>query len=113
MPVAARLAENPKIRVAVIEAGDFYNNSGGNLSAVPGYGYKVSVPGYKTPSAVDWGFQTVPQGALGNRTLLYNRGRTVGGSSTTNLMAYHRVLHSHSRSGQMLSETPATHSPTS
>ena len=84
MTVASRLAENPKLTIAVIEAGDFYEKVNGNLSIVPGYGGSVSTP------AVDWGFKTTPQAALGGRTLSYNRGKAVGGSSATNLMAYHR-----------------------
>ncbi|KAL2350321.1 oxidoreductase [Cryomyces antarcticus] len=84
LTVAARLAENPKVTVAVIEAGDFYETVNGNLSIVPGYGGTVSTP------AVDWGFQTTPQDALGGRKLTYNRGKAVGGSSATNLLAYHR-----------------------
>lgn len=84
LTVAARLAENPNVTIAVIEAGDFYEAVNGNLSIVPGYGALVSTP------AVDWGFQTTPQFALGGRQLNYSRGKTVGGSSATNLMAYHR-----------------------
>lgn len=84
MTVASRLAENPKLTIAVIEAGDFYEKVNGNLSIVPGYGGSVSTP------AVDWGFKTTPQAALGGRSLSYNRGKAVGGSSATNLMAYHR-----------------------
>ena len=84
LTVAARLAENPSLTVAVIEAGDFYESVNGNLSIVPAYGAEVSTP------AVDWGFKTTPQDALGGRQLDYSRGKTVGGSSATNLMAYHR-----------------------
>ncbi|GAB7356608.1 hypothetical protein MBLNU459_g7332t3 [Dothideomycetes sp. NU459] len=84
LTVAARLAEDPNVTVAVIEAGDFYEAVNGNLSIVPGYGFEVSTP------AVDWGFKTTPQSALGGRQLVYSRGKTVGGSSATNLMAYHR-----------------------
>ncbi|KAG9695483.1 alcohol oxidase, partial [Aureobasidium melanogenum] len=84
LTVAARLAEDPRVKVAVIEAGDFYEDVNGNLSLVPGYGALVSTP------AVDWGFKSTPQKALNGRQLDYSRGKTVGGSSATNLMAYHR-----------------------
>ena len=84
MTVASRLAENSQLSIAVVEAGDFYEKVNGNLSIVPAYGGSVSTP------AVDWGFKTTPQAALGGRSLAYNRGKTVGGSSATNLMAYHR-----------------------
>lgn len=84
MTVASRLAENPKLGVAVVEAGDFYEKVNRNLSIVPAY------DGGASTSAVDWGFKTTPQAALGGRSLGYNRGKTVGGSSATNLMGYMR-----------------------
>ena len=84
MTVASRLAENSYLSIAVVEAGDFYEKVNGNLSIVPGYDGSVSTP------AVDWGFKTTPQAALGGRSLEYRRGKTVGGSSATNLMGYHR-----------------------
>ncbi|KAG9661789.1 hypothetical protein KCU64_g2352, partial [Aureobasidium melanogenum] len=49
LTVAARLAEDPRVKVAVIEAGDLYEHVNGNLSIVPDYGASVSTP------AVDWG----------------------------------------------------------
>ncbi|KAG9962704.1 hypothetical protein KCU61_g4301, partial [Aureobasidium melanogenum] len=51
LTVAARLAEDPRVKVAVIEAGDLYEHVNGNLSIVPDYGASVSTP------AVDWGFK--------------------------------------------------------
>lgn len=69
----------------MVEAGDFAENSNpANISKVPGYGYAVSTP------SLDWGFKTVPQPGAANRQLDYSRGKAVGGSTVTNLMAYHR-----------------------
>lgn len=83
--MAARLAEHPEHTVAIIEAGDYVENVNTNISKVPGYGYKASVDG------LDWGFVTTPQQGVGGRQLAYNRGKALGGSSATNLLAYHRA----------------------
>ncbi|KAJ4360912.1 uncharacterized protein N0V89_001481 [Didymosphaeria variabile] len=84
LTVAARLAEDPNITVGVFEAGDFYENTSGNLSRVPGYGAQVSTSG------ADWGLTTSPQAQLDGRSADYHIGKTVGGSTAVNLMAYHR-----------------------
>jgi choline dehydrogenase len=39
---------------------------------------------------IDWGFVTTPQPELGNRSIHYARGKTLGGSSALNFMLYHR-----------------------
>jgi choline dehydrogenase len=41
-------------------------------------------------SAVDWGYQTVPQSGLGGRVMAYSRGRVLGGSSSINAMGFVR-----------------------
>ncbi|KAL1600669.1 hypothetical protein SLS60_007057 [Paraconiothyrium brasiliense] len=84
LTVAARLAEDHNITVGVFEAGDFYENTSGNLSRVPGYGAQVSTSG------ADWGLKTSPQAQLNGRSADYHIGKTVGGSTAVNLMAYHR-----------------------
>lgn len=84
LTVAARLAEDTGTTVAIIEAGDVAENVNANISKVPGYGYKVSIEG------LDWGFETTAQAGAGGRQLTYNRGKALGGSSATNLLAYHR-----------------------
>jgi len=62
LAVAARLAENPILRIAVVEAGDFYEIDYGNRTTVPGYaGIGVGTGLNDTPPAVDWGFVTIPQ----------------------------------------------------
>jgi choline dehydrogenase len=75
--MATRLAENGIYTVAVVE--------NGNLTIVPGY-YNQNL-GH--PS-VDWNFKTTPQAGLENQTFDYARGKTLGGSSALNVMAYHR-----------------------
>ena len=61
LTVASRLAENPNITIAVIEAGGFYE-ADGNTSVVPGYCsvYAGTAPNDTNP-LVDWGFVTTPQ----------------------------------------------------
>ncbi|KAI4762587.1 alcohol oxidase [Aureobasidium sp. EXF-3400] len=83
--MATRLAENGTYTVAVVEAGGFYELENGNLTIVPGY-YSQNL-GH--PS-VDWNFKTTPQVGLENQTFDYARGKTLGGSSALNVMAYHR-----------------------
>ena len=62
LTVATRLAENPAISVAVVEAGGFYEVDNGNRSTVPGYaGIGVGTALNDTPPLVDWGFVTIPQ----------------------------------------------------
>jgi choline dehydrogenase len=54
---------------------------------------EIHIPGAYTKlnhSAVDWSFWTEPQKHIGNRRLYVPRGKTLGGSSATNAMAYVR-----------------------
>ena len=62
LTIATRLASDPAVSVAVIEAGGFYEIDNGNRSTVPGYAnfYTGSDPKNYQP-LVDWGFTTVPQ----------------------------------------------------
>ncbi|KAI4137857.1 MAG: hypothetical protein LQ341_004948, partial [Variospora aurantia] len=62
LTIASRLAENPALSVAVVEAGGFYQADNGNLSVVPGYctTYAGTEPNLTHPN-VDWGFVTTPQ----------------------------------------------------
>jgi hypothetical protein len=43
-----------------------------------------------TSPSVNWGFETVPQRQLDNRTMWYPQGRTLGGSTSINAMIYIR-----------------------
>ncbi|KAI4728742.1 alcohol oxidase [Aureobasidium sp. EXF-10728] len=83
--MATRLAENGTYTVAVVEAGGFYELENGNLTIVPGY----FTDNLGHPS-VDWKFNTTEQTDLNNQTFEYPRGKTLGGSSALNVMAYHR-----------------------
>ncbi|PKY07982.1 FAD/NAD(P)-binding domain-containing protein [Aspergillus campestris IBT 28561] len=82
---------NPSLRVAVVEAGGFYEVGNGNRSIVPAYCalYTGSDPGDTNPH-IDWGFQTTPQPGAANRRIHYPRGKTLGGTSARNYMTYHR-----------------------
>ncbi|WP_433508912.1 GMC family oxidoreductase [Nonomuraea sp. CA-143628] len=78
--VAARLSEDPSCRVLLIEAGHADTSS------------RITTPHawpalYRTD--VDWAFQTVPQTRTG-RVHDIPRGRTVGGTGSTNAMAFLR-----------------------
>ena len=76
LTIATRLAEDPAISVAVIEAGGFYEVDNGNRSTVPGYAnyYTGSDPKNYQP-LVDWDFMTVPQTVCSTclQTFLYHR----------------------------------------
>ncbi|CBX90569.1 similar to glucose-methanol-choline oxidoreductase:GMC oxidoreductase [Plenodomus lingam JN3] len=80
--LANRLTESGRFSVLVLEAGPnpeqvrSYESPGGNQ--------------FIKGSVIDWGLLTTPQEHLNNRTLQYLRGRTLGGSSTTNGLYYAR-----------------------
>lgn len=80
--VAARLSENPALTVGVLEAGcaAFDDPS-------------INVPGRfgeTLGSDYDWQFETTEQPGLGGRTLPFNRGKVLGGSSALNFMTWNR-----------------------
>ncbi|KAL8786110.1 MAG: hypothetical protein Q9213_002975 [Squamulea squamosa] len=83
LTVARRLAQDSS--VAVIEAGDFYEFSNGNLSEVPAYAsfFTGVDPEQKNPS-LDWYQYTEPQPQLNNRRPLYDSGKVIGGTSARN-----------------------------
>ncbi|KDE03474.1 hypothetical protein MVLG_06036 [Microbotryum lychnidis-dioicae p1A1 Lamole] len=88
--IAARLAEDPSVTVAVIEAGDGLQNIN-PLAFIPG----ADVLGVGADSSDkqilnDWAPITQPQRGAGNRQLHYARGKGVGGSSIKNFMIYQR-----------------------
>lgn len=78
--VAGRLAEDPRRRVCLLEAG------GGNDTV------RVKTPGFMPwiPPASNYRFETVPQAGLNGRTGYQPRGRGLGGSSAINAMLYIR-----------------------
>ncbi|RAL64507.1 hypothetical protein DID88_001982 [Monilinia fructigena] len=91
LTLATRIAESGKFSVAVIEAGGFPETDNGNLTSIPGNAayYVGSAPGERNP-LIDWETYTEPQPGLGNRTILYTQGKTLGGGSSRNYLLYHR-----------------------
>lgn len=62
LTLATRLAEQQSGRVAVVEAGGFYEISNGNLSQVPASGgYFASTGQTDWQPLIDWGYVTEPQ----------------------------------------------------
>ncbi|KAL8782689.1 MAG: hypothetical protein Q9213_005168 [Squamulea squamosa] len=92
--IASRLAENPSVSVAVVEAGGFYEVDNGNYSVLPGlYPYSpflAATAVYPQQPLMDWGLISTPQAGAQNRKIHYAQGKTLSGSSAVNAMAYHR-----------------------
>lgn len=80
--VASRLSEDANISVCLLEAGGRDSNP---LVHIPA-GMAAMVP----TSINNWQYQTVPQVGLNGRVGYQPRGKTLGGSSSINAMAYHR-----------------------
>ncbi|KXN84474.1 Choline dehydrogenase, mitochondrial [Leucoagaricus sp. SymC.cos] len=80
--IASRLTENPKFNVLLIEAGP--TNEGAELSIVPGLQSKLALTAY------DWNYTTVNLPGYNNRSIDYQRGHILGGSSSVNGMVFTR-----------------------
>ena len=80
--LAARLAENSKISICLIEAGGKGQDLFIKMPA--GNGFVFGNP------KLDWGYSTVPQKSLDNRSIYLARGKALGGSSIVNGMMYMR-----------------------
>ncbi|WP_417330337.1 GMC family oxidoreductase [Halomonas cupida] len=80
--LAKRLSEDPTVSVLLIEAGG--RDSYPWIHIPVGYLYCIDNP------RTDWRFRTQPAAGLNGRTLLYPRGRTLGGCSSINGMIYMR-----------------------
>ena len=80
--LAKRLSENPRKRVLLIEAGK--NDNYIWIHIPVGYLYCIDNP------RADWRFKTVNEKGLNGRSLLYPRGRVLGGCSSINGMIYMR-----------------------
>src|SRR5262245_12372995 len=79
--LAARLSQDPDVRVALVEAG--------GPDDAPELKIPVAFPQlFKTK--YDWDFATEPEPALGRRRIYLPRGKTLGGSSAINAMIYIR-----------------------
>lgn len=79
--LANRLSENNKNSVLLIEAGGADKKK------------EIQIPGAYTQlnrTEVDWAFWTEPQQHVDHRKIFIPRGKTLGGSSSTNAMAYVR-----------------------
>jgi len=80
--LAYRLAEDADARVLLIEAGGWDRDP---LIRIP-----IAWPYMFLHGLHDWGYSTEPEPAMGGRRVEFARGRVVGGSSSTNAMAYVR-----------------------
>ena len=80
--LAARLAEDPSVRVCLVEAGGRGRDLFIRMPA--GNGFVFGNP------KLDWGYASLPQAALGGRSIYYPRGKSLGGTSIMNGMIYMR-----------------------
>jgi choline dehydrogenase-like flavoprotein len=80
--LANRLSEDPGSRVLLLEAGG--RDSYPWIHIPIGYLYCIGNP------RTDWMFKTAPEPNLGGRSLLYPRGKVLGGCSSINGMLYLR-----------------------
>ena len=80
--LAKRLTENPHKRVLLIEAGKSDNYIWIHIPV--GYLYCIDNP------RADWRFKTAAEKGLNGRSLIYPRGRVLGGCSSINGMIYMR-----------------------
>jgi choline dehydrogenase len=80
--LAARLSEDPKNSVIVIEHGG--TDAGPFIQMPAALSYPMNMRRY------DWGFSTEPEPHLGGRRLACPRGKVIGGSSSINGMVYVR-----------------------
>lgn len=79
--LANRLSVDPSVSVLLLEAGG------------PDSKLEIHIPAAYSKlnrSAVDWAYETEPQEHVLNRKVFLPRGKTLGGSSSTNAMAYVR-----------------------
>lgn len=80
--LANRLSENPEHRVLLLEAGPPDRNPWIHIPI--GYYRNISHP------ELSWQFKTEPQPETGNRTMVWPRGKTLGGTSAINGLVYIR-----------------------
>jgi choline dehydrogenase-like flavoprotein len=79
--IAARLSEDPDIRVLLIEAG---GSDKGLLFRIPAGFAKM------TKGIASWGWSTVPQRHMNGRVLWYTQAKVIGGGSSINAQIYTR-----------------------
>lgn len=80
--LANRLSANPDHRVLLIEAGG--NDNWFWIKIPVGYLYTIANP------RTDWCFMTEPDPGLADRSIIYARGRVIGGCSSINAMIHMR-----------------------
>ncbi len=80
--VASRLAEDPAVRVGLIEAGPDHTHPFIHIPAT--VGAAIGRP------QLNWRFMTTPQAQMQNRRIPVPRGHVVGGSGSINGMVYFR-----------------------
>ena len=80
--IAARLAENPNVRVLLLEAGPTDKHWSIRIPSAIGRNYKSG--------PYNWGFWSTPQKHMNGRVIVQARGRVLGGSSAVNGMVYLR-----------------------
>jgi choline dehydrogenase len=80
--VAARLSEDPNVRVVVLEAGGDDRNIWIHIPI--GYGKNIANPD------VNWCYETEPDPGVANRRIFWPRGKVLGGSSSINGLLYVR-----------------------
>jgi choline dehydrogenase len=80
--LSARLTENPKVSLCVIEAGARDRNPWIHIPM--GFGKLVPNP------KVNWGFETEPEPGLGGRKVVWPRGKVLGGSGSINGLVFLR-----------------------
>src|SRR5690606_19785664 len=80
--LAARLSEDRRQRVCLIEAGGSERHP---FIAIP-----AAVGAAITSRRFGWGLSTAPQGKLNGRRIPLPRGKVIGGSGSINGMAYYR-----------------------
>jgi choline dehydrogenase len=83
--LAARLAVDPNVRVALLERGGMDSNPAIWAPDLPSM-FSLWNP----QGAEDWGYRTTPQAGLGGRAIDIARGRVLGGCSAVNAMIYIR-----------------------
>ncbi len=80
--LAARLAEDPSVKVCLVEAGGHGRDLFIRMPA--GNGFVFGNP------KLDWGFESLPQKGLNGRRIYFPRGKALGGTSIMNGMIYMR-----------------------
>ena len=88
--VAARLTEDPRVTVCLLEAG---GKDSSVLIRAP-----VGIAAMMPLRLYSWGYESVPTAGLGGRRSFQPRGKVLGGSSSINAMLYvrgHRFDYDH------------------